>query len=456
MASNEPIHPAGLRDADVAAAHFRAAPKRRFSRRWWLLIAALILLGAIFVFGIQPRLNARAELKKETATLNVMNVSVIQPKTAGAAQELVLPANLQAFSDTPIYARTTGYLKRWYADIGKRVKAGELLAEIDAPELDDQLQQAKANYATAEANYRLAQSTAVRWESLLKTDSVSRQEVDEKRSDMAARKANLDAARYNVSRLEKLQSFKRLYAPFDGVITARNVDVGMLIDAGSAPAKELFHIASTKRLRAFINVPQSYAHDVGPGMTAELTLAEFPGRRFKGTFARSAQSIDAVSRTLLAEVDVDNASGELLPGSYAQVHLKLSGDHAALIVPVNALLFRPEGVMVAVVQGDRAILSPIKLGRDFGSQVEVVSGLNASDSVILNPSDSLASGAQVRVVQEAKSEAPAKQQATQPEAPKAEAPKAEASARPQAAKPEPPPKPGPSRQTPAAASEKKG
>jgi RND family efflux transporter MFP subunit len=456
MASNEPIHPAGLRDADVAAAHFRAAPKRRFSRRWWLLIAALILLGAIFVFGIQPRLNARAELKKETATLNVMNVSVIQPKTAGAAQELVLPANLQAFSDTPIYARTTGYLKRWYVDIGKRVKAGELLAEIDAPELDDQLQQAKANYATAEANYRLAQSTAVRWESLLKTDSVSRQEVDEKRSDMAARKANLDAARYNVSRLEKLQSFKRLYAPFDGVITARNVDVGMLIDAGSAPAKELFHIASTKRLRAFINVPQSYAHDVGPGMTAELTLAEFPGRRFKGTFARSAQSIDAVSRTLLAEVDVDNAAGELLPGSYAQVHLKLSGDHAALIVPVNALLFRPEGVMVAVVQGDRAILSPIKLGRDFGSQVEVVSGLNASDSVILNPSDSLASGAQVRVVQEAKSEAPAKQQATQPEAPKAEAPKAEASARPQAAKPEPPPKPGPSRQTPAAASEKKG
>jgi RND family efflux transporter MFP subunit len=451
MASNEPIHPAGLRDADVAAAaHFRPATKRRFSRRWWLLIAALIVLAAIFIFGIQPRLNARAELKKETANLNVMNVSVVKPKTSGAAQELVLPANLQAFSDTPIYARTTGYLKRWYADIGKRVKAGELLAEIDAPELDDQLQQAKANYATAEANYRLAQSTAVRWESLLKTDSVSRQEVDEKRSDMAARKANLDAARYNVSRLEKLQSFKRLYAPFDGVITARNVDVGMLIDAGSAPAKELFHIASTKRLRAFINVPQSDARDVGPGMTAELTLAEFPGRRFKGTFARSAQSIDAVSRTLLAEVDVDNASGELLPGSYAQVHLKLSGEHAALIVPVNVLLFRPEGVMAAVVQADRAVLAPIKLGRDFGSQVEVVSGLNPTDSVILNPSDSLVSGAQVRVVQEAaKAEAPVKPQATQPEAPKAEAPKMETPARSPATKPEPS---GPAR---AAASEKK-
>lgn len=419
MASNESTHPAGLRDSDVAAEHFRPAPKRRFSRRWWLLIAALILLATIFIFGIQPRLSARAELKKETANLNVMNVSVIKPKSAGAAQELVLPANLQAFSDTPIYARTPGYLKRWYADIGKRVKVGELLAEIDAPELDDQLQQAKANYATAEANYRLAQSTAVRWESLLKTDSVSRQEVDEKRSDVAARKANLDAARYNVSRLEKLQSFKRLYAPFDGVITARNVDVGMLIDAGSAQAKELFHIASTKRLRAFVNVPQSYARDVGPGMTAELTLAEFPGRRFKGTFARSAQAIDAVSRTLLSEVDVGNASGELLPGSYAQVHLNLSRDHAALIVPVNALLFRPEGVMVAVVQADRAVLTPIKIGRDFGSQVEVVSGLNAADSVILNPSDSLVSGAQVRVVQEAtKAESSAKPQATQPEAPR--------------------------------------
>jgi RND family efflux transporter MFP subunit len=420
MASNESTHhTTGLRDSDVAAAHFRTSPKRGFSRRWWLLVAALILLAAIFIFGIQPRLNARAELKKETANLNVMSVSVIKPKTAGGAQELVLPANLQAFADTPIYARTTGYLKRWYADIGKRVRAGELLAEIDAPELDDQLQQAKANHATAEANYRLAQSTAVRWEALLKTDSVSRQEVDEKRSDVAARKANLDAARYNVSRLEKLQAFKRLYAPFDGVITARNVDVGMLIDAGTGPAKEMFHIASTKRLRAFVNVPQSYARDVGPGMTADLTLAEFPGRRFKGTFARSSQSIDAASRTLLSEVDVDNAAGELLPGSYAQVHLKLSGEHAALIVPVNTLLFRPEGVMVAVVQGDRAVLTMIKLGKDFGSEVEVVSGLNAADSVILNPSDSLVSGAQVRVVQEAaKADSSAKPQANKPEPPK--------------------------------------
>jgi len=408
MTSKDPEYKNELSDSDIAAAHFRPASRRRFSRLWLLLGAVLILGAATFFFGIQPRLDSRADLKKETATHNVTSVSVTKPKTTSASQELILPGNLQAFSDTPIYARTTGYLKRWHADIGKKVKAGELLAEIDAPELDDQLQQAKADHATAEANYHFAQSTAARWEALLKTDSVSKQEADEKRNDMAARKAVLEAARYNVLRLEKLQAFKRLYAPFDGVITARNVDVGMLIDAGSAPAKEMFHIASTKRLRVFVNVPQSYARDVGPGMTAELTLAEFPGQHFKGTFARSSQSIDAVTRTLRSEVDVENATGELLPGSYAQVHLKLSSEHAALIVPVNTLLFRPEGVMVAVLQGDRAVLTPVKLGRDYGSEVEVVSGLNATDSVILNPSDSLVSGAQVRVVQEPVKTEPAK------------------------------------------------
>ena len=419
MLSKDIIYKNELSDADLAATHFRPEGKRRFSRRWLMLGLALILAAATYIFGIQPRLVARTDLKKETASINVMSVSVTKPKTSGASQELVLPGNLQAFSDTPIYARTNGYLKRWHADIGKRVKAGELLAEIDAPELDDQLQQAKADHATAEANYLFAQSTAARWEALLKTDSVSKQEADEKRHDVAARKATLEAARYNVLRLEKLQSFKRLYAPFDGVITARNVDVGTLIDAGIGPAKEMFHIASTKRLRVFVNVPQAYARDVGPGMAADLTLAEFPGQRFKGTFSRSAQSIDEASRTLLSEVDVENAAGELLPGSYAQVHLKLSGEHAALIVPVNTLLFRPEGVMVAVLQADRAVLTPIKIGRDFGSEVEVASGLNATDSLILNPSDSLVSGTQVRVVQEpAKTEPAAKPEAGKPELPK--------------------------------------
>ncbi|MEO8135949.1 MAG: efflux RND transporter periplasmic adaptor subunit [Betaproteobacteria bacterium] len=413
MTSIDPLYKKELSEADLAAVHFRAAPKRRVSRRWWVLVAVLIVAVATYIFGIQPRLMARADLKKETANLNVTSVSVTKPKTATSGQELLLPGNLQASSDTAIYARTTGYLKRWHADIGKRVKAGELLAEIDVPELDDQLQQAKADHAIADANYGFAQSTATRWEALLKTDSVSRQEVDEKRSDMAARKASLDAARYNVLRLEKLQSFKRIYAPFDGVITARNVEVGMLVDAGSAPSKEMFHLAATRRLRAFVNVPQVYARDVGPGMSAELTLVEFPGRHFKGTFARSAQSIDAVTRTLLSEVDVDNATGELLPGAYVQVHLKLSAPSAALVLPVNTLLFRPEGVMVAVLQDNHAVLTPVKLGRDYGSEVEVVSGLNATDSVILNPSDSLVSGAQVRVVQE-----PGKAQTGNPEPPK--------------------------------------
>ena len=401
MTSQEPGYKGTQIGSERTAGDLRPVARRRLSRRWWVLVAVLLIAAATYIFGIHPRLEARADLKKETANSNVTSVSVTKPKTASSSQDLILPGNLQAFSDTPIYARTPGYLKRWHADIGKRVKKGELLAEIDAPELDDQLQQAKADYATAQANYQFAQSTAVRWEALLKTDSVSRQEADEKRNDMAARKAVMDAARYNVQRLEKLQSYKRIYAPFDGVITARNVDVGMLIDAGGGSAKEMFHIASTTRLRAFVNVPQSYARDVGPGMTAELTLSEFPGRRFKGTFARSSQSIDVATRTLLSEVDVDNASGELMPGSYAQVHLRLSSAHdGALIVPVNTLLFRPESVMVAVLQKDHAVLTPIKIGRDFGSEVEVVSGLSANDSIILNPSDSLVSGAQVRVVQE--------------------------------------------------------
>jgi RND family efflux transporter MFP subunit len=402
MKSNEPVYQKELSEADLAEPPFRQGHKRRASRRWLLAGVVLVVVAATFFLGIQPRLEVRAALKKETADLNVPTVSVTQPKAKAVGQELILPGNMQAFADTPIYARTSGYLKRWHVDIGKRVKAGDLLAEIDTPEIDDQLQQARANYATTEANYRLAESTSARWEALLKTDSVSKQEAEEKRSDLAAKKAVLEAARYNVSRLEKLQSFKHLYAPFEGVITARNTDIGKLIDAGSGPAKQLFHLASTRRLRVYVNVPQAYSRDAVPGVTAELTLSEFPGRRFKGTLVRSAQAIDAASRTLLAEVDVDNPTGELLPGAYAEVHLKLDAAHPALMLPVNTLLFRPEGVMVAVLQQDqRAQLTPVKLGRDFGTEVEVVSGLAANDQVIVNPSDSLVSGTQVRVVQDA-------------------------------------------------------
>jgi RND family efflux transporter MFP subunit len=401
MTSRDPTYENEVREADLR--DMRApVPRRRLSRKWMVAAAGVAVVALTFIFGIQPRLEARDDLRKETAALNVMTVSVTKPKSSSQVQELVLPGNMQAYSDTPIYARTPGYLKRWTVDIGQRVKAGELLAEIDAPELDDQLAQAKADHATAEANYRFAASTAARWEALLKKDSVSRQEAEEKRNDMAARKAVLDAARYNVARLEKLQSYKRLYAPFDGVITARNVEVGMLIDAGGGAARELFHIAATRKMRVYVNVPQSYARDAVAGGEATVTLTEFPGRTFKGRLARTTRSIDATTRTLLAEVEVDNATGELLPGAYAQVHLKLSTPHPVLVLPVNTLLFRPEGVMVAVLQPDQtARLTPIELGRDFGTEVEVVSGINAEDSIIVNPSDSLVSGAQVRLVQEA-------------------------------------------------------
>ncbi|HVY06412.1 MAG TPA: efflux RND transporter periplasmic adaptor subunit [Burkholderiales bacterium] len=432
MTTQEPEYKSELTDAQLAAAHFRENPRPRrrgFGLRWILVVVILAVVAGAFAVGMYPRIEAKASLKKETQELAIQSVAVIKAKNASPAQELVLPGNMQAFSYTPIYARTSGYLKRWYADIGKRVKAGELLAEIDTPEIDDQLAQARADTATAEANYKFAESTSKRWEALLKTDSVSRQEADEKRSDLAAKKAVYDAARYNVNRLEKLQSFKKLYAPFDGIITARNTDIGTLIDAGSGPTKELYRLAATKRMRVFVNVPQSFSRDVTEGMEADLTLGEYPDRKFKGTVARSTQAIDASSRTLLVEIDVDNPDGALLPGSYVVVHLKTQAARPALVLPVNTLLFRPEGVMVAVLQGDKAILTPIKIGRDYGNAVEVLSGITASDTIIVNPSDSLASGATVRVVQEAAKPEAAKADAgaaPKPEAGKPEAPKAPA------------------------------
>ena len=378
-------------------------------RRGWIAIAIIAAaFVAALVWGVLPRLEATAALKKETRALNIPTVSVIKPKAGNPARELVLPGNMQAFVDTPIYARTNGYLKHWTADIGAHVKTGQLLAEIDTPEVDDQLHQARADLATAEANYRLADKTAARWQALLKTDSVSRQEADQTQGEMEAKKAALESARFNVSRLEKMQSFKRIYAPYDGVITARNTDVGALIDAGSGgPGKELFHIASTKKLRVYINVPQSYSRDAVPGVEAELTLAEFPGRSFKGSLARTTQAIDAASRTMLAEVSVDNPTGELLPGAYAQVHLKLQGSTPVLVVPVNTLIFRSEGAQLAIVQPDqRVALKKITLGRDFGTEVEVMSGLEPDDAVILNPPDSLVAGTQVRVVKPASENKP--------------------------------------------------
>jgi RND family efflux transporter MFP subunit len=379
-----------------------SAPRRSLAIRlgiWIGLLAALITVT--IAFGIVPRMQAQAVLKKETAGLNVPTVSVLQPKRGNPVQELILPGNMQPFMDAPIYARTSGYLKRWTADIGARVKAGQLLAEIDTPEVEEQLHQARSDLQTAEANYRLAQKTAARWLDLIKDNAVSKQEVDQAQGDLEAKKSALESARFNVSRLEKLQAFTKIYAPFDGVITARNTDIGALIGAGGTPGKELFHLADTKKLRVYINVPQAHSRDAIPGVEADVTLDEFPGRRFKGVLARNTQSIDSASRTLLAEVAVDNPTGELLPGSYGQVHLKLRSSNATLLVPVNTLIFRSEGIQVAVVGPDqRVVLKKISIGRDFGTEVEVVAGLEPTDAVIVNPSDSITAGSQVRVVKE--------------------------------------------------------
>jgi len=367
-----------------------------------LVVIGLILalgIAAIVYFGISSRTASAAALTRETRKDAVLAVSVVHPKPGGQEEEVVLPGNTQAFTDSPIYARTTGYLKKWYVDIGTRVKAGQLLAEIDAPELDHQLQQAKADLETARANLKLAQSTADRWEFLLKTQSVSRQETEEKSGDLSAKKAMLDASSSAVQRLEDLQRYEKVTAPFDGVITARNTDVGALIDATGSPAgKELFHLAATSRLRVFVNVPEVYARAARAGAHAALQLTEFPGRSFNGTIVRNSNAIDSASRTLLVEVEVANESGEVLPGAYVLVHLKLPGKGThGLTVPVGAMLFRSEGLRVGVVRDGVATLVPIAVARDYGNEVEVVSGLKAQDEVIANPSDSLTSGQRVRI-----------------------------------------------------------
>jgi RND family efflux transporter MFP subunit len=367
-----------------------------------ITIIAVIVVIAIVVAGVVPRLRAKAALRVETNSLAVPEVQVIQPKRGSTAQEIILPGNIQAFIDAPIYARTNGYLRSWTSDIGARVKKGQLLAEIETPEVDQQLLQARADLNTAQANENLSQITFNRFEGLKNTDSVSTQDVDNAAGDFAAKKAIVDSARSNVNRLEDLQSFEKIYAPFDGVITARNTDVGQLIDSGSSGgvAKELFHIAAIRTLRVYINVPQQYSVAAKPGIVADLSLAQFPGRTFQGKLVRTANAIDLATRTLLVEVDVDNATGELLPGAFAEVHLKLPTEIPSYILPVNALIFRAQGLQIATVDnGNRAKLVTIVLGRDFGATVEVVSGLTDADKVIVSPPDSLVDGEQVQIAQ---------------------------------------------------------
>jgi RND family efflux transporter MFP subunit len=376
-------------------------------RRGWRLAAltatAVVLVGAIFA-GIAGRLYAEQKLARTTLETAVPSVTVIHPQAGAPKQEIVLPGYTQAFTDTPIYARTSGYLKAWHFDIGAHVRKGDLLADIDTPELDQQLRQARADLATAQANLQLAAITAKRNEELLKTRSVATQDRDNADWALAADRAIVQSNEGNVARLAQLQSYERVYAPFDGIITARNTDIGALIGAdANSPSKELFHLAAIDTLRVYVAVPEPYSRAAQAGATATLTLDEFPGESFHGTLVRSANAIDLSSRTLLVEVDVDNSAGRLLPGAYTSVHLSLPSAVQSATVPANTLLFRKEGLRTAVVRNGHAQLVPVIIGRDYGQTVEILSGLRPTDEVVVDPSDSLISGTAVRIA-DAKSE----------------------------------------------------
>ena len=375
--------------------------EKRPRNRWLGLAIALIVTAALLVSGIRSRVKARTTLDAVTARMALPAVSVVSPKQTTPAEEIILPGNVQPFITSPIYSRTSGYLKKWYFDIGAHVKQGQLLAVIDTPEVDQQLQQSLSNLNTARANLTLAEITKNRYQGLLKKNAVSQQDADNAVGTYDANKAIVDASQANVKQLQALQSFEKIYAPFDGVVTARNTDIGDLINSGSSgTAKtDLFHVAQPGRLRVYVNVPEEYSQGIKVGMTADLSLAEFPGRKFQGKLVRTAEAINMTTRTLLIEIEVDNPTGTLLTGSYAEVHLKVATQASTLLLPVNTLLFRSEGLRVGVVKDGKVVLSAVTPGRDFGNQIEVVSGLQPADQVIINPPDSLVSGQQVQIVQ---------------------------------------------------------
>jgi RND family efflux transporter MFP subunit len=374
-------------------------PQPHKSRLFGLLFIAVIILVVLGAFTLFQRRSQYQALAKETETLAVPTVAVIHPTTEPSEEGLVLPGSMQAYVESPIYARTNGYLKKWYRDIGSRVRKGELLADIDTPEVDQQLLQARADLETSQANANLSHITATRYQDLIKTDSVSKQEVDNAAGDLAAKQAGVASSQANVHRLSELESFKHIYAPFSGVITRRNVDLGTLINAGNGGAtQQLFSLAQTDPIRVYVNVPEGAAPSIHAGLPAHLDLTQFPGRKFVGKVVRTAEAIDPVSRTLLTEVDVPNKTGELLPGGYAQVHLdvQITGDR--LQVPVNALLFRSEGLRAVVVDADHKLhLQALTIGRDYGVSLEVLQGLRGADWIVLNPADSLEEGQHVNV-----------------------------------------------------------
>ena len=375
----------------------QAVPKHM----WLIGVALVAVFGGIFVYGVLNRLRARATLKKETDQLAVPVVLVTEPQRSSPTQEIVLPANVQPYITSPIFSRTNGYLKAWYFDIGARVKKGQLLAVIETPEIDQQLQQSRSNLATAQANLKLAEITMNRYRELLKTNAVSQQDVDNTIGTYTANKAIVDANDANVKQLEALQSFEKIYAPFDGIITARNTDIGDLINSGSNGnvKTDLFHMAQPGVLRVYVNVPEEYSQVTRPGITAMLTLAEFPGKEFPGKIVRTADAINVTTRTLLTEVDVENPTGQLLSGSYARVHFKVPGRLSTFVIPVDTLLFRKEGLEVATVEDGKASLVKVTPGRDFGNTIEIVTGLTGNESVIVSPPDSIIEGEQVRISQ---------------------------------------------------------
>jgi RND family efflux transporter MFP subunit len=374
----------------------------RSGKRWLGLLIALLIAAGILIGGIWSRLNAEAKLRTVTAQSAVLSVSVVQAKPAAPAQEVVLPGNIQPLISSPVYARTDGYLMKWYFDIGAHVKGGQLLATIQAPEVDEQLSQARSTLATAQANLKLAQITRDRYEAMFQKHAVSQQDRDNAVGTYDADKAIVDADVANVRHFEALVSFEKVYAPFDGVITARNTDIGDLINAGSssAPKTDMFHIAQTGDLRVYVNVPEEYSRGIKPGETvADIVLAEFPGQKFQGKVVRTSEAINGTTRTLLAEIDLRNPANALLTGSYAEVHLGIPSQNTTFLLPVNALIFRSEHLQVGVVRNGKVDLTDLTPGHDLGTEIEVVSGLKADDQVVVNPPDSLVSGQQVNIVQ---------------------------------------------------------
>ncbi|MBJ9589326.1 efflux RND transporter periplasmic adaptor subunit [Burkholderia seminalis] len=418
--SIEPVAPPPAADAAAAAAAVPPAARgaapdtapARHGRKRAVPLAAAALAAGLLALGIVPRIDARAAQRMQVAAQQALPVAVIMPGTAPADQTLTLPGSVMPYADASIYARTSGYIAHWSADLGTHVKAGQALARISAPDLDAQLRQARADEASAQANYDYAKSTAQRWQDMLKTQSVSQQDTDTKVADMNAKRAMLASAQANVAHLAELVSYESVAAPFDGVITARNVDVGTLVTAGGTPGSpglsgELFHLEQTDTLRVFVDVPQDSAVGVSTGTPVYLTTPQFPGRRIAAQVARSAGAIDPVTRTLRVEIDVDNRDGTLMPGAYAQAHLVVPSAAPALDLPVSALLFRANGVTVATVGANgRTALKTVQIGRDFGTRVEIVAGLAATDRVIDNPGDAITAGEAVTIVSTAHDAAP--------------------------------------------------